>query len=181
MPISYNPGITYNYAPLYSGISQAGGDIGQALIAYQQNKQQQAFNDSLFHYLATESGQGGSLPGAIDPETIAGYHDMNPRQKTGAILGALNNANMIRQQQQLQNQALLYGAHALMYAGLGRQTGAAAAGPAEQPQISPFTEPGTGRQVPGLATVWSPTTKQFQVVPYSTGGPMIQFDPQGVP
>jgi len=182
MPFSFNPAVVPDYRPLGQGISQFGQDIGQALQAYGQNRQQQAFNDSVMDYLAGQSNEQGSLPGAVSADALQRYHNASPKERSGIILGALNNANMIRQQQQLANQGLLYGAHALMFAGLGRQPGGAGAGgPSAAPTISPFTDPYSGQSVPGLATVWSPTTKSFQVVQYPTAGPMIQRDPQGVP
>ena len=100
MPFTFSPAVVPNYAPIGAGISQFGQDIGQALQAYGQNKQQQAFNDSVFDYLAKQSGPGGTLPGVVPADVLQRYHDMSPKEKTGAILGAMNNANMMRTQQQ---------------------------------------------------------------------------------
>jgi hypothetical protein len=52
------------------------------------------------------------------------------------------------------------------------------AGAEGEPQVRPLTDPSTGKAIPGFGIVTKPGSKQFQVVPFATGGVQIEMDPQ---
>jgi len=81
MPFTVSPGSYVGGQLIGQGLAGAGAGVGDALLQYERNKQQDAFSDAMFEYLKT-------VPGAVPPETLTKFHDMNRNQKNAAIVAA---------------------------------------------------------------------------------------------
>jgi hypothetical protein len=149
----YNPGITYDFSPLFAGINRLGQGVGEAIQRYNDIHDQADVNDQLMAFLA-------NTPDPTDPETdpekqrkylpkdaYSRYLALSQRQRAlggGQLLGAMRMLEHAKAaEQDRQTQQLLYGAHALNYLA-GSGGGGLGGGGLTSPTVQTITDPQTG-------------------------------------